>query len=168
MKGGVQEVLLGVLARRLQALSVGGSVPKARGPGKQGKGGRRLEERAGGRCREGRAAPRPRGGGRGGGVGRPTSSSEPDGRETKRRPSVWSLGNCPALVPFAAGNSWPGCELPSGAEGLFGRGALPSVTPLGIGLRAGTVGAAGPPPHWGLGPGPWRPGGAGLWWRSGS
>lgn len=57
--------------------------------------GRRREERA-----EGGAGKGGRGEGRagGGGAGRPISSWEPDGRETKRRPSAWRLWSRPALA----------------------------------------------------------------------
>lgn len=86
----------------------------------------------GGRCREGRAR---RGAGRagGGGAGRPISSWEPDGRETKRWPSAWRLRSRPALAPFAAGNS---SYLPSGCAGPPGGARVSSGRGPGCPARA--------------------------------
>lgn len=50
----------------------------------------------------GRAGGRGAGRAGGGGAGRPISSWEPDGRETKRRPSAWRLRSRPALALLAA------------------------------------------------------------------
>lgn len=66
-------------------------------PGKAGEAtaGGAGKSSAGGRCWEGRAGRGPRAGG--GSAGRPISSLEPDGRETKRRPSASRLLRPPSL-----------------------------------------------------------------------
>lgn len=114
--------------RKRQAGTSG--VEAAGGAGKSAR--REVPGRAGGRG-AGRAG--------GGGAGRPISSWEPDGRETKRRPSAWRLRSRPALASLAAGNS---SYLPSGrARGpCWAEGLLRPVVP-GDGARSGR------PPPWG-------------------
>lgn len=134
--------------------------------GKLGGSGRRWEERAGGRCWEGRAGLGQRGGGRGRGAGRGRGRRAAHfllgaglGRQSSG-PSASGLWNLPALTQLAAGNCLRAGAGSPGAPRVGGPGAVTSETSPGIGLQAASCAAFGPLPRRGPGPGPW-PGGRG-------
>lgn len=163
MKGGVQEVLLGFLARRLQALLVGGSDPKARA----GKAGQRREATGRARRREvpgraggARAAGRgPRVGG-GPGAGASGGRLPPRSRTGGRQSGVRQFGasgiflrssRSPQVTLGRAGSSLAGPRGPSGGapcpprrRGESGSGRARSARFSGGASGLGPGGRAGP------------------------